>query len=78
MTFSSNFLITIYFKGTTASDIIFTTASGTVPTISATYTSLASSSLSYYPINEGERAFYEFTIEFSTVTALLADYSILV
>ena len=34
---------------------------------------LKSSSIDFYPQNEGERAFYEFTFEFKSVTALKAE-----
>jgi len=69
----------IYFKGTTAANIIFNTGTGVVPTITPSYTELTGCSLNYYPTNEGERAFYEFTLTLtSATTALLDDYSILV
>lgn len=66
--------MTIFYKGAT----IFNTGTGEKPTITPSYTALSSCSLDYYPLNEGERAFYEFTMKFTTVTDLLDDYSILI
>ncbi|KAL4499018.1 hypothetical protein ABPG72_016920 [Tetrahymena utriculariae] len=71
---NSNFNLQINYK----SAIIFSTGTSVKPAISSDAILLASSSLNYYPQNEGERAYYEFTIQFSTVTQLQYTQSILV
>ncbi|EAS00909.2 transmembrane protein, putative (macronuclear) [Tetrahymena thermophila SB210] len=71
---SSNFNLQINYKST----LVFSTGTSVSPTISTKALPLASSSLNYYPQNEGERAYYEFTIQFSTVTAISSTQSILV
>ncbi|KAL4482744.1 hypothetical protein ABPG73_021404 [Tetrahymena malaccensis] len=73
-TLSSNFNMQINYKST----LVFSTGTQVQPVISSAALPLASSSLNYYPQNEGERAYYEFTIQFSTVTALQSTQSILV
>ncbi|EGR28803.1 hypothetical protein IMG5_168390 [Ichthyophthirius multifiliis] len=61
-----NFQIKIYYKGNTATDVIYSNSNNKSTTIEANTVNMQSSLMNFYPQNEGERASYEFTLKFTS------------